>query len=68
MTPSLASILSERGAAHVIIDSYHANIDRVFRLGEIAETHRYTEASQATGKVVVVTDAGHRRPGTAAPW
>jgi len=36
----------ERGA-------YHANVDRVFRLDQIADAHRYMEANQATGKVVI---------------
>ncbi|MEU0570733.1 zinc-binding dehydrogenase [Nonomuraea sp. NPDC005983] len=32
---------------------YDANLDRVFTLDEIADAHRYMEANQATGKVVV---------------
>jgi len=36
----------ERGA-------YHANVDRVFTLDQIAEAHRYMEANQAVGKVVI---------------
>jgi NADPH:quinone reductase-like Zn-dependent oxidoreductase len=32
---------------------YHANVDRVFTLDEIADAHRYMEANLATGKVVV---------------
>ena len=36
----------ERGA-------YHANVDRVFTLDQIADAHRYMEANQATGKVVI---------------
>jgi len=32
---------------------YHANLDRVFTLDQIAEAHRYMEANLATGKVVV---------------
>jgi NADPH:quinone reductase len=35
---------------------YRANLDRTFRLEEIADAHRYMEANRATGKVVVVTD------------
>jgi NADPH:quinone reductase-like Zn-dependent oxidoreductase len=57
---------------------YYANVDRVFSLDEVAEAHRYMEASKATGKVVVVTDAGrqtlshngadrYQRPGPSAP-
>jgi NADPH:quinone reductase-like Zn-dependent oxidoreductase len=34
--------------------AYKANLDRVFRLDEIVEAHRYMEASRATGKVVVL--------------
>jgi NADPH:quinone reductase-like Zn-dependent oxidoreductase len=33
---------------------YEPKIDRVFRLDEIAEAHRYMEANRATGKVVGV--------------
>jgi NADPH:quinone reductase-like Zn-dependent oxidoreductase len=33
---------------------YRANVDRVFRLDEIVEAHRYMEANRATGKVVVL--------------
>ena len=32
---------------------YRVNLDRVFRLDEIVEAHRYMEANQATGKIVV---------------
>ena len=32
---------------------YHANLDRVFTLDQIAEAHRYMEANRAVGKVVV---------------
>jgi NADPH:quinone reductase-like Zn-dependent oxidoreductase len=32
---------------------YHAKVDRVFTLDQIAEAHRYMEANLATGKVVV---------------
>jgi NADPH:quinone reductase-like Zn-dependent oxidoreductase len=34
---------------------YGVNLDRVFAMGEIAEAHRYMEASRAAGKVVVLT-------------
>jgi NADPH:quinone reductase-like Zn-dependent oxidoreductase len=33
--------------------TYHANLDRVFTLEEIAAAHHYMETNQATGKVVV---------------
>jgi NADPH:quinone reductase-like Zn-dependent oxidoreductase len=33
--------------------TYHANLDRVFTLDQIADAHRYMEANQATGKVVI---------------
>ncbi|MFI2347508.1 zinc-binding dehydrogenase [Streptomyces sp. NPDC019443] len=33
--------------------TYHANLDRVFTLEEIADAHQYMETNQATGKVVV---------------
>jgi NADPH:quinone reductase-like Zn-dependent oxidoreductase len=33
---------------------YRPNLDRVFRLDEIAAAHRYMESDEATGKVVVV--------------
>src|SRR5207247_4295238 len=33
--------------------TYHANLDRVFTLDQIADAHRYVEANQATGKVVI---------------
>jgi NADPH:quinone reductase-like Zn-dependent oxidoreductase len=36
----------ERGA-------YHANLDRVFPLDQIADAHRFMEANQATGKVAI---------------
>ncbi|MBO3748245.1 zinc-binding dehydrogenase [Streptosporangiaceae bacterium NEAU-GS5] len=32
---------------------YHANVDRVFTLDEIAAAHHHMESNQATGKVVV---------------
>jgi NADPH:quinone reductase-like Zn-dependent oxidoreductase len=32
---------------------YHACLDRVFTLDQIAEAHRYMEANRAVGKVVV---------------
>ena len=32
------------------------NIDRVFRLVEVPDAHRYMEANQATGKLVVLVD------------
>ena len=32
---------------------YHVNLNRVFRLDEIVEAHRYMESNQATGKIVV---------------
>jgi NADPH:quinone reductase-like Zn-dependent oxidoreductase len=35
---------------------YRANVDRTFRLGEIADAHRYMEANLAAGKVVVLPD------------
>ena len=34
---------------------YRANIDRVFKLDEIREAHRYMEANRAVGKLVVMT-------------
>ena len=33
--------------------TYHADLDRVFPLNQIADAHRYMEANQATGKVVI---------------
>ena len=33
---------------------YRPNLDRVFRLDDIVEAHRYMENNEATGKVVVV--------------
>lgn len=33
---------------------YHANLDMVFTLDRIADAHRYMEANQATGKVVIL--------------
>ena len=39
-----------RGVEH---GAYHANVDRVFTLDQIAGAHRYMEANQATGKVVI---------------
>jgi NADPH:quinone reductase-like Zn-dependent oxidoreductase len=33
--------------------TYHANLDRVFTLDQIADAHRYMEGNQATGKVVI---------------
>jgi NADPH:quinone reductase-like Zn-dependent oxidoreductase len=33
---------------------YHANLDMVFTLDRIANAHRYMEANQATGKVVIL--------------
>jgi NADPH:quinone reductase-like Zn-dependent oxidoreductase len=35
---------------------YRANLDRTFRLAEIADAHRYMEANLAAGKVVVLPD------------
>jgi NADPH:quinone reductase-like Zn-dependent oxidoreductase len=32
-----------------------ANIDRIFKLDEIRDAHRYMEANRAVGKLVVVT-------------
>ena len=32
---------------------YRVNLNRTFRLEEIVEAHRYMEANQATGKIVV---------------
>jgi NADPH2:quinone reductase len=32
---------------------YRVSTNRVFRLDEIVEAHRYMEANQATGKIVV---------------
>lgn len=34
----------------------HVNLDRVFRIEEVQSAHRYMEANQATGKLVVVVD------------
>jgi NADPH:quinone reductase-like Zn-dependent oxidoreductase len=34
---------------------YRPNIDRVFRLDEVADAHRYMEEDRASGKVVVRT-------------
>jgi NADPH:quinone reductase-like Zn-dependent oxidoreductase len=39
-----------RGIEH---GTYHANVDRVFPLDQITDAHRYMEANQATGKVVI---------------
>ena len=36
---------------------YRVNLNRVFRLEEIVEAHRYMEANQATGKIVVMVSA-----------
>jgi NADPH:quinone reductase-like Zn-dependent oxidoreductase len=33
--------------------AYHANLDRVFPLDQNADAHRYMEANQATGKVMI---------------
>jgi NADPH:quinone reductase-like Zn-dependent oxidoreductase len=33
---------------------YGPNLDRIFALDEIVAAHRYLEANQATGKVVVL--------------
>lgn len=35
--------------------AYRANLDRVFRLDQIVEAHRYMEDNRAAGKVVVLT-------------
>lgn len=36
--------------------AYRANIDRVFSMDEIVEAHRIMEQSQASGKLVILTD------------
>jgi len=35
---------------------YTANLDRVFKLGEIVEAHQYMEENRASGKVVVLIE------------
>ena len=35
---------------------YHPRIDRLFRLEDLVEAHRYMEESQATGKLVVIVE------------
>jgi NADPH:quinone reductase-like Zn-dependent oxidoreductase len=47
------------GALQRILDevaagTYKPNLDRVFRLDDIVEAHRYMEANQATGKVIAI--------------
>ena len=39
---------------------YGVNLNRVFRLDEIVEAHRYMEANQATGKIVVMVSGPSR--------
>jgi NADPH:quinone reductase-like Zn-dependent oxidoreductase len=47
-TSELQKVLDAASDGH-----YRVNLDRVFRLDEIVEAHRYMEANQATGKIVV---------------
>ena len=47
-TSQLQRVLDAASDGH-----YPINPNRVFRLDEIVEAHRYMEANQATGKIVV---------------
>lgn len=47
-TSELQRVLDAASDGH-----YRVNLNRVFRLDEIVEAHRYMEANQATGKIVV---------------
>ena len=47
-TPALQKVLDA-----VSDGRYRVNLNRTFRLDEIVEAHRYMEANQATGKIVV---------------
>jgi NADPH:quinone reductase-like Zn-dependent oxidoreductase len=55
----LAGAAGAGALRHIVVGvragRYRPNVDRVFRLGEIVEAHRYMEENRATGKVVVLT-------------
>ncbi len=47
-TPALQKVLDAASDGR-----FRVNLNRTFRLDEIVEAHRYMEANQATGKIVV---------------
>ena len=51
---SAGATILQRVIKEVEAGVYRPNVDRVFSLDDIAEAHRYMEANQATGKVVVM--------------
>ena len=58
-TSETITVESSTAALQQIVDGvvagrYHPRIDRIFRLEDLVEAHRYMEESQATGKLVVV--------------
>ncbi len=57
-TSELQRILDAASDGH-----YRVNPNRVFRLDEIVEAHRYMEANQATGKIVVKVCGPRRTAG-----
>jgi NADPH:quinone reductase-like Zn-dependent oxidoreductase len=60
---SAGTAVLQRIVRNVEVGVYRPNIDRVFGLDNLAEAHRYMEANQAAGKLVMLPGEGSRSVG-----